>query len=186
MTLLTFSLGRVADVNVFDALETHLRSQALSQRRNIFYQDNLETARDYILAYWSELCELEAPERCPDQEIEVHDLYHEFEYGWEDYVPYYEQSDSESSVFPMQYEGKNLIFMVKGTLWGTSADRPLVIGAHYDTFGNSSGTFSIPNFHSRTPSNVCNVSPLRRLMILVCKGKMAVINCGRESMDYYI
>ena len=139
VTLLSLVLGRIDEQDVFNSLEDHLRSPELSRKRNIFYQENLQSARDYILNYFRGLCQLESSNRCDDQEIVSHSMNHEFDngYDWEDYIPYGVENPEE--IFPMDYEGVNLILLIKGKRWGTSSDRPLVIGAHYDTFGNSSG-----------------------------------------------
>ena len=134
---------------MFRSLRTHLTSPALSQMRNIFYQENLATTRQYILDYWRALCQAEIQsspdtypgmQSCDDLYIVRHYLAHDFgAMSYDDYIPYYVENPED--VFPMEYEGENVILIVKGTRWGTNLDQPVVVGAHYDTFGNSSGEY---------------------------------------------
>lgn len=123
----------ITQQQTFTVLQQHLQNPAFSTKRNIFYQDNLRRTRRYIHSFWQQLdrggCTIDVIQQSFEHEYDL-------EYDYE--VPSGGHGVDNGS--QLHYEGQNVILVVRGLRWGTKEDRPLLVGAHYDSYGNSPGT----------------------------------------------
>ena len=90
------------------SLDQHLRSAALSQPRSELQPQNKLLARKYIQDFWNG-----SIESANDTKLEL--------------------IEQEVNLPDISTTVVNCILVVKGKAWGTAADHPAVLAAHYDS-----------------------------------------------------
>ena len=95
-----------------DELQEHLLHPALSQVRHHLTPENKQLTGDYIYEFWDDLT---------TENVELFNQTFQYPEGSENYT------------------GINFILVVKGASWGTSDDKPSLLGAHYDSVNTTAG-----------------------------------------------
>ena len=114
-----------------DDLQEHLLDPAFSQKRSHLSPENKQLTVDYIYKFWKDLT---------SENVEL--LNQTF--------PYSEDVN-----------GINFILVVKGTSWGTSEDKPSVLGAHYDSVSDTAGK-TVNKYHKRKDKHCSSVGQMTK------------------------
>ena len=121
------------------ALRRHLEDAPLNASRSWWDQDkaNKEATRTKISTFWNSYA-TNARENILDLTVAIEGDITSALSGENEDIVFLRQS------FPMRidnvaYTGINYVLIVKGEKWGTVDDKPILLGAHYDTRPNSPG-----------------------------------------------